>query len=164
MVKEVIYERHPYGCGYLKIWVYGDYLCTGYYAIGSNIKVERLPQILGTNNQHSVEQGWYYMAENEDECVNRLISRLNYPTTHTCWREKNVSPIYNHGQMRFADSLTKEDIERLESNPDFLCWEQVGLGLRQYVTKPIYDPVNYTYTTEIPSYSGTGSVKALYAI
>ncbi len=147
MEKELIYEKRPYGCGYLKIWVYGNYLCTAYYATGSTIKVEQLPQMWGSNKQHSVEEGWYYMAETEDECINRLISRLNYPTSHTCWREKNTSTIYNHGHMKFADSLTKEDIGKLESNSNFLCWEQVGLGLRQYVTRTIYDPIQYTYIT-----------------
>ena len=78
----------------------------------------------------------------------RLISRLNNPTTHTCWRE--IEPRH-YSQIKFADSVTKTELEQIESNPNFRCWEQVPLELSQYVTKPIYDPKKYTYVTKSSS-------------
>lgn len=151
MEKQVIFKAYNG-----ERWIYGNYLCSAYYATGSNIWIEPLNPILSRRgfsfSGGNGESGWYYMMETEDECVNRLISKFEHPTTHACWRESVPAAtgyFSSYGKARYIDTLTKELVTEIEARPEFMCWEYISYECeaRKYITKKIYDPIQYTYTT-----------------
>ena len=90
----LIYENH-WGGGSTKRWIDGKYLVSATYATGSNIHVESL------DFPSYSTSGWFYQWETENECVTRLISKLEIESDplFTEWVDLNV--------LKFGKVITK---------------------------------------------------------
>jgi len=136
MNESVIYDHH-WGGGSTKRWIAGKYLVSATFSTGSTIYVETL------DHPGVRENGWFYMAESVDECVSRLISKIENGWKHACWRENNGS---YYGKPKYIDQLSEEKIKEIEDNPNFSCWEYISeYKWGKFVKKTVYNPNKYAY-------------------
>lgn len=137
MTEKMIHDEHWCG-GSTKRWIYDDkYLVSATYSTGSCIYVEDL------NFPGPRVNGWFYMIETEQECVDRLISKLENGWKHASWRESNGN---FYGKIKHIDQLTEEKIKEIESNPKFECWEEINTyKFGEYITKDVYNPNKFAY-------------------
>lgn len=145
-MNDPFYDHHWSG-GSTQRWITGSYLVSATFSTGSSIYVEML------DHPGVRESGWFYMMETVDECVTRLISKIEHGWKHACWRveskrvnTENGGFYTTYGKIRHIDQLTKEEIEKIESDPDFNCWEYINeYKWGEFVKKDVYNPNKFCY-------------------
>lgn len=145
-MKDPFYKHH-WGGGLSERWITGSYLVSATFYTGSNVYVELL------DHPGTRESGYFYMNETLDECVSRLISKIEYGWKHACWRidskradipEGGFYTIY--GKIKYIDELTVDKIKEIEADPYFNCWEYINTyKWGEHVKKTVYNPIKFAY-------------------
>lgn len=140
-----IYKNH-WGGGSTERWIQGKCLVSATFSTGSTIYVELL------DHPGVRESGWFYMIETVDECVNRLISKLENGWKHACWRVdskkvENPTDWYTtYRSIRYTDQITEEKIKEIEADPNFNCWEYINTyKWGEHIKKTVYNPNKFAY-------------------